>query len=264
VSDSEEAEPDYARRLADSIERFHRDAPRRDNDYRLFKETLDQAAVLVDEGRTEKGAELMTRLARERAETNNTDVCEEFFFVVRHFNLGDQRPVAEVALRAAYDGARESHASLEPLHAAAHALGFAELLINHLLRDKRWGEAASQQELVVELTEVVYGEPAVSCQLRWLEQISSHVPDLDPSLAQQRRLFTVSVLRRSLAAYQRTFPEDHLLVGDAHIRLGIALANAGETSEAAQELAHGLEISADAPTDEVMAARLLLADLRSH
>ena len=147
---------------------------------------------------------------------------------------------------------------------AAHALGFAELLINHLLHDKRWGEAASQQELVVELTEVVYGEPAVSSQLRWLEQISSHVPDLDPSLAQQRRLFTVSVLRRSLAAYQRTFPEGHLLVGDAHVRPGMALANAGETSEAAQELAHGLEICADAPTDEVMAARLLLADLRSH
>ena len=258
MSDSEKAEPEYARRLADSIERFHRDAPRRDEDDRLFKSTLDQAALLVDEGQTEKAAESVTRLARERAETNNTDVCEEFFFVVRHFNLGDQRPAAEVALRAAYDVARERHASLGP------ALDFAERLTNHLLRNKRWGEAASQQELVVELTEVVYGEPAVSRQLRWLEQISSHVPDLDPSLAQQRRLFMVSVLRRSLAAYQRTFPEDHLLVGDAHVRLGLALANAGDSSEAAQELAHGLEICADTPTDEVIAARRLLADLRSH
>ena len=258
MSDSEEAEPDFARRLAESIERSRRDAPRRDHEYRLFKETLDQAAVLVDEGRTESAAELMTRLARERAATNNTNVCDEFFFVVRHFSLGDQRPAAEVALRAAYDVARERHASLGP------ALSFAKRLTDHLLGDKRWGEAASQQELVVELTEVVYGEPAVSCQLRWLEQISSHVPDLDPSLAQQRRLFTVSVLRRSLAAYQRTFPEDHLLVGDAHVRLGIALANAGGTSEAAQQLAHGLEICSDAPTDEVIAARRLLAGLRSH
>jgi tetratricopeptide (TPR) repeat protein len=249
------------RRLAESIDHWHREAPKRDEESRLFKETLDQAAVLVDAGDAEEAAAVLTRLASERAATNGRDIFTEFFSIVRFLNWTERRQVAEIALRAALALARDDHGPRES--GTAPSLFFAERLRSHLLGEKRWAEAAALQEQIVALAEVILGEPATSRELRRLEELSSHVPDLDPDIAAGRRTLAVSALRRSLATYSRSFSATHALVGDAHLRLGFALAMAGDTAEAISELEQGLEISTDERIDVVAAALRLLQDLKT-
>src|SRR5438067_3617606 len=188
------------------------ESPERYPEYAQLKEALALATKLVDSGDVDSGARVLGELATKQAAAQGVDLSLTFGYWVRHLNVLKRPKDAELVLRAAL----ATTVARQGRHHRG-SLALEASLRSNLLGRKRWAEAATLQEQIVADTEVAYGEPATSRELRHLEEMSSRVHGLDASTTAKRRALAVSVLRRSLATCLRTWPSEHPEVGRAHL-----------------------------------------------
>lgn len=248
------AEPDdWDRRFRATMAQLERDAVKRQEEDRDFLGALAEVNALRLSGRKFDAERRLVELVEVRKTAHSTDHELEFMSIVRWLNWTQRPDESDFAVRTAYAEARSRG---DPR--GAHV--WAQQLQRQLLSAKRWDAAATIQEEIVLHAEALFGEPATSTALAKLEKMASWVPDPDPTVAERRRDLAVAVLSRSVATFEHDYPPDHPLTGDAHLRLGFALAKVGRFGDAAEHLERGLAICGpDTPLDVDEARRLLEA-----